>query len=238
LLRRTEREASAGAELVSWSETAGRVLKPDEPDLLARAGRHARERRVYLAVAYGTFSPGAARPLENRVALIDTAGTVAFITDKVHPIVGPESPMVAPGDRRLRFLDTPFGRLGVVVCHDLDFPELLRQAGAARAALVIGPSDDWTAIISMHANMALVRAVEQGFTLFRPTAGGRSLAVTPRGRTLAAVDAPRDAFVAILRPAARRTLYAATGDLFAWGCVVGMVGAALLTVVGRVRRET
>lgn len=234
LFRRTEREAAAGARLVAWSETAGRLLKAAEPDFLGRAGRLAREHRIYLAVAYGSFSPGATKPLENRVAVIDTTGATIFIADKAHPIVGPESPMVAPGSGRLAILETPFGRVSSVICHDLDFPRLLRQAGRAAAVLVIGPSDDWPAITTMHADMALVRAVEQGMTLFRPTAGGRSEAVTPFGERLAMLDQPEDAFVVILRPTRQGTVYAAVGDLFSWCSVVAL--AVLLVGGGASRR--
>jgi apolipoprotein N-acyltransferase len=44
LLRRTRREARAGAKLIAWSETAGRVLASEEEALLAQASRLARSR--------------------------------------------------------------------------------------------------------------------------------------------------------------------------------------------------
>jgi apolipoprotein N-acyltransferase len=64
-----------------------------------------------------------------------------------------------------------------------------------------------------------VRAVEEGFTLFRPTSSGRSVAVTAYGDVLASTDLQTDAMVAMLTVGPGTTWYGATGDLLAWICV-------------------
>jgi apolipoprotein N-acyltransferase len=231
LLERSRREARAGAGLIAWSETAGRVTIDDEPELLERAGRLAAEEKVVLLLALGVLRPGASPPFENKVVAIDATGQIAWQTHKAHPIVGAESPFIAAGDGSIRSLDTGHGRLGAVICHDLDFPLLLRRARRERIGLLVAPSDDWSLIATLHARMAVMRAVENGFTLLRPTNGGRSLAVDSRGRTLALLDFPDDALVAHLPTTWTRTVYGMVGDLFSWLCLLALAGAAL--VAGR-----
>ncbi len=86
------------------------------------------------------------------------------------------------GDGVLPRLDTEYGRWSAAICFDLDFPRLIRQAGRMNADLLLAPSNDWTEVREMHLRMHILRAVEQGFTLFRPTKDGISAAADPYGR--------------------------------------------------------
>jgi apolipoprotein N-acyltransferase len=226
LFLRTLREARAGARLVAWSETAGRVLKGDEPELLERAGRLAALEGIDLVLAYGVWVPDGRPPFENMVAAVSAAGDVAWEYQKAHPIVGAESSFTKAGDRIVRRLETEYGAVGAVICHDLDFAPLLRQASRKRIGLIVGPSADWPAITPLHANMAILRSIESGFSLLRPTSSGRSIATDTRGRTLAAVDYADDAMVAYVRAMPVRTVYGAIGDLFAWLCLGTLIGLA------------
>jgi apolipoprotein N-acyltransferase len=222
LLRRTRREAQAGAKLIAWSETAGRVLASEEERLVAHASRLAAEEDVVLLLALGVWHPDGAPPFENKVVAIDATGAVAWEFHKAHPIVGAESSFIDAGDNRIKSVDQEFGRVGAVICHDLDFPPLLRQASAERIGLMVGPSDDWVDVAPLHGRMAVFRAVENGFTLLRPTNGGRSMAVDTRGRVIAQVDSPDDVMVAHVSAQRSQTLYAAVGDLFSWLCLIGL----------------
>ncbi len=233
LLARTVREARAGARLVAWSETAGRVMQAGEPSLLARAGRLAAEEGVDLVLAYGVWVPDGRPPFENKVAALSASGDIAWTYQKANPVVGAESPFTAAGDGVVRRLDTPYGGVGAVICHDLDFAPLLRQAGRGEMGLVVGPAADWVAITPLHAQMATLRSIESGFSLLRPTSSGRSIAVDTRGRTLAALDYADDVMVAHVPVASVPTLYAVVGDLFAWLCLATLIMLTGLAFFGR-----
>ncbi|UCF19614.1 MAG: hypothetical protein JSU87_17135 [Gemmatimonadota bacterium] len=231
LFSRSRREASAGAQLVTWSETAGRVLKAAEHEFVSKAQALATEAGVDLVLGYGVWDPDGVPPFENKVIAIGADGEVAWEYEKAHPIVGAESAFMRPGKRVIHGLVTPYGVVSAAICHDLDFPALLRQAHNAGTTLMVGPSADWEEITPLHANMAILRAIENGFSLIRPTSGGRSIATDWRGRTVAALDYPDDAFVAYLPTARVRTPYGAVGDLFSWLCVVGVIGFVALHLI-------
>lgn len=230
LFARSRREARAGADIVAWSETAGRVTKRHEELMLDRAAQLATKEKIVFLIAYGVWDPDGDPPLENKVAAIPPTGDVAWEYRKAHPIVGAESPLMSPGDGVVRTLDTATGRIAAVICHDLDFPTLLAQANRNDVGLVVGPSADWAAITPLHADMAIFRAIENGFSLFRPTSNGRSIATDPWGRTVSIVDYPDDAMVAHLQVARVPTVYGSIGDAFAWLCLVGFVALAVIGV--------
>ncbi len=223
LFRRTVREAKGGAELVAWSETAGRTLLADEPSFLARAQSLASDHGLFLMLGYGVLDLGAAKPLANKVVALDPQGEVLWEFRKAVPIVGAESPFTDPGDGVIRWVEIGGSRVGAVICHDLDFPRLLRTTNTSNIGLMIGPSADWPEILSLHADMAVMRAIENGFSLLRPTASGRSVGVDSFGRRVAQVDFSDDAIVAYLPVRPSPTFYGRFGELFAWICVAGFL---------------
>jgi apolipoprotein N-acyltransferase len=81
---------------------------------------------------------------------------------------------------------TPWGKTGVAICKDLDYPWFMRGYGAADVRLMLVPAWDWegpNAVI--HERMALVRGVENGFALARSAKTGFVSAHDAFGRTLA-----------------------------------------------------
>jgi apolipoprotein N-acyltransferase len=225
-LERSRAEARAGTRLVAWPEQNLLIFAEDEPAFLARAQALARDERVYLAMGMGTVHRGATPPFENKLVVIDPAGTIIVSYHKSHPVPGWEASIIRRGDGHLPVVATPDGRIAGAICFDDAFPEFVRQAGRGNADLLIIPANEWKAIKTVHAQMAAFRAVENGVALVRPAASGLSTAVDPWGRLLGVADyfAPGDrTMVAQVPVGGFRTLYARTGDLFAWLCVAGLV---------------
>jgi apolipoprotein N-acyltransferase len=231
LLLRAEREMQAGAKVVFWGETNAPVLKEGEATFVARGGAMAAKYHVYLGMALGVWNRSGTPPLENKLILIQPNGQVAWEYNKARPVPGPEAALQVRGDGKLRALDTPYGRLSSIICFDGDFPQLLAQAGALRADVMLDPSNDWRAIDPWHTQMVSFRAVEQGFNLIRQTSQGLSAAFDYQGRRLAAMDHYQTtdyAMVSQVPTRGVRTIYSRLGDWFAWVCLAGL---AWLTVV-------
>ena len=88
----------------------------------------------------------------------------------------------------MRTVETPFGTLAGVICWDVDYPQAIRQASPKNVAILLAPSNDWPEITLMHTDMAVYRAIENGFSLVRQTDHGLSVAYDPYGRILAQMD--------------------------------------------------
>ena len=228
LFATSEREARAGARIIAWPETGAGTLAEDAAALIGRAAAFAREHQVYLVMGVGVLTR--TEPyLRNQSVLVDPNGNVAWTYDKAHPIPGME--MLIPGDGQVPILDTPHGRLATVICFDLDFPALARQAGHKRADIMLVPSNDWRGFGRVHTEKATIRAIENGYSVVRPDTNGLSRAIDYQGRAIASADffaTDRQVVVADLPIGGARTMYAAVGDLFAWACAVAL---ALITAL-------
>jgi apolipoprotein N-acyltransferase len=225
----SRREARAGARLVAWPEQNLLVFAEDEPAFIARAQQLAAEEHVHLVMGLGTVHVGAALPFENKSVVIDPAGKVLAAYLKSRPVAGWEASVMRPGDGRLPMMEMPGGRLTTAICFDADFPELMRQTGQGGADLVVVPANEWRNIKHVHAQMAAFRAIENGVSLLRPAASGISSAVDPWGRVLGMSDHFSGGDRTLIAQVPIRhvaTLYAKTGDLFAWLCVAGVLAAA------------
>lgn len=222
----SQREVTAGARLVFWREGAAAVLRADEPALVARASAFTSRNHVYLGMALNTLDPGQAKPLQNKLCLIGPDGRLLFEYWKSRPVPGGEASCMQTNGNPMGYADTPLGRIGSLICFDLDFPSLVRQAGRAHVDLLIAPSNDWRAIDPWHTQMAAFRAVENGCNLVRNVSNGRSLAIDYLGRTLAETDFFNGsrAIVAEVPTRGVRTIYARVGDLFAWLCLGALAG--------------
>lgn len=106
-----------------------------------------------------------------------------------------ESATILPGDSSL-VLDTPFGRLGIVVCYDLRFPELSRLLLAQGMEILALPAAftaitgkaHWDILVRARAieNLCYVVAAAQGgYHVSGRSTYGHSMIVDPWGNVLA-----------------------------------------------------
>jgi apolipoprotein N-acyltransferase len=231
LLQRSAIEARAGAKIIFWSEGAATVLQPDELEFLRRGQSLAVQYRVYLGMTLSSWTPGQARPLQNKLVLIDPFGTIVWQYLKARPTPGPEAALSVKNDGQLRFLDSSYGRISAAICYDMDFPRLIAQAGRHRTGILLSPASDWRGIDPRHTQMASFRAIEQGFNLVREANAGFSAAYDYQGHRLAAVDAytsPDAALVTEVPTQGTLTLYSILGDWFAYLCVATLLALAIL----------
>jgi apolipoprotein N-acyltransferase len=236
LFARTQQQARAGAKIVVWSEAAAFALKEDEPELMARAQAFAREEDIYLQMSLVVGLRTDHYPFaENRAVMIDPAGRIVWDYAKtIHPL--DDAQIFAPGLGVVPIVDTPYGRLATVICFDADFPALIRQAGQARADILLVPANDWQPIHTMHARAATFRAIENGVALVRATGNGLAIAVDPLGRQLAVADyygTDKLTMVADVPTHGTPTLHTVIGDGLAYLCIAGLVALIGLAFVRR-----
>ncbi|RPE27858.1 nitrilase-related carbon-nitrogen hydrolase [Kitasatospora cineracea] len=228
LLDATRREAGAGAKIVVWPEGAVKAQESYAGSVIAHAQEEARRSGVYLEIGIETF--GATGPAYGRdmVLLIDPAGAVRWTYDKAHPVPGSES--YTPGDGEVPVVDTPYGRLATVICYDADFPALMR----VDADIMLVPAHDWREYGLAHTRKAALRAVENGYALFRQDSEGVTAAFDRQGRVLATTDyftTDRQATVAYLPTRGAPTPYTRIGDTFAWLCLALTLGLSTAALV-------
>jgi len=125
---------------------------------------------------------------------------------------------------------------GLQICKDMDFPKLSREYAANGANLLLVPAWDFNLDRWLHARMAVLRTVENGFALARSGRNGLLTLSDNRGRILAETATAPGRFVSItgrVSVASQQTFYTRTGDWFAWLCVAVFVSLLALQFLGR-----
>lgn len=234
LFSRSLEQARAGAKIISWSEQGAMVVKEDEASLIERGQQLAQQEGVYLnmgIVVWMTHPPY----VENEAVLVDPSGKVLWHYDKAHPVPFGMEPY-PPGNGVVPVVQTPYGRLSTVICYDADFQSLMRVG----TDLMLVPSNDELGMDPMHAQMSTFRAIENGYSLVRPTSNGLSLAVDYEGRVVGAADfftSDQQVVVATLPMHGVYTIYSTIGDLFAWLSIGGLL-ALIAVVIVQGKRKT
>jgi apolipoprotein N-acyltransferase len=217
--------ALPGSRVVFWEEYALITSEADEGQIIEHARIKAMEKRILLGLPMGVLkNRGSKHLLENQVVWIAPDGKILTKYRKSFTAPWETSTNL---NKEVSIFKTEFGIIGTVICFDMDFPSLIRQAGKNHVELMLVPSHDWRGIAPFHSHMAVFRAIENGFSLVRPAGeSGVSISSDPYGRVLSCLDNPysQDKIMMVDVPIHHvKTIYSTIGDLFAWLTIAGLV---------------
>lgn len=159
-LEMTDRAAREGADLAVLPELwntgylAGRLLPDLAEPLSGRSISSLSDaaRRHRLWILAGSIAESRGRRRYNTSVLVDARGKVRLVHRKVHLWTAYERRWFAPG-AGFRTTQTPWGRVGIMVCYDGDFLEVPRLLALQGATILFHPSaypapwrDDWESL--------------------------------------------------------------------------------------------
>ena len=223
--------------LVVWPENAVPRYLEGEPTLAAQLGDLAVRRGADLLFGTPRYEDGRTY---NSVRLITAAGRSGGHYDKQRLVLLAEatpllSTLPAGPDESPRQFSAGTGPgvlqsflpLGVSICHEILFPEMVGRTVRAGAELLVNVSNDgWLdgghGIASrQHFAMAAFRAVEARRYLVRAATTGVSGVIDPYGRVVDSLG-PGAAGVISTSVAGRNTMtpYVRLGDAFAFSCML------------------
>jgi len=230
-------------DLVVWPEAAAPFFFDVETDYREELLRFVQERGVPLLVgapAVDRRTDGGPRLL-NSAYLVSGGGAVLDRYDKVHLVpFGEFVPLksifffldklvVGIGDfvpgSGPRVMSGPSGHLGVVICFEVIFPDLVRQFVDRGADYMVTITNDaWfgrTSAPYQHFAMVVFRAVENRVPFARAANTGISGFIDAEGHILRTTELfVEGALNGEVRIGGPRTIYTAYGDLFAYGCAI------------------
>jgi len=150
------RAAEAGAELAAFAELAvdrffPRCRRREGEDVQARAEPipgpttdriAALAGELGLVVVFNLYETDPAGRTFDSSPVFDADGRLLGVTRMVHITDFPgfhERDYYHPGDRGVPVYDTRVGKVGVAICYDRHYPEVMRALGAGGAELVVIP---------------------------------------------------------------------------------------------------
>jgi apolipoprotein N-acyltransferase len=244
---------AAGAQLVVWPETAVPGALEAEPRLRARLATLARETgAAYVVGGVGIAFDANGRPAAyyDSAYHFDATGALRDRYDKTHLVpfgeyipfqdllgrflsavargiarVGVE-PGPAPRAVAVALPDGREVRIGVAICYELLFPDLVRRFAADGGSVLLGITNDaWygrTGAPYQFLAITALRAAETGLSVARAANTGVSAFIDGEGEVREATPLFESAFRVAdvpLHPAPREaTFYVRHGDVFAWTC--------------------
>ena len=184
----------------------------------------ARESRAQILLGLLHVTPHATY---NEGRLYAPSGAAPTVYRKRHLVPGVEGESTPVND--LSVLDQPEGIVGLAICMDMDYPDPSRLYGGRGVGLLLVPAWDQWVDDRWHADMAMMRGVEYGYSIVRSAKVGLLTVSDDRGRVLAEAgpnaDVPFTTLLATAPVRHDRTLYQSLGDWFAW------LNVALLCVI-------
>lgn len=192
VLESATQAAARGARLIVFPEMAlsGYAITPDEAQAVAQVipGPATESLRATCAdrgaaVVVGMLERDADGTLYNASVLVDEHGVRAAYRKTHLPLLGVDR-FLAAGDGFAPPAETPAGRVGLLICYDLRFPEPVR-VHALRRAQVVALSTAWPAAATLYPEfMARSRAAENRIVLIAANRVGEERGTRYLGRSL------------------------------------------------------
>ena len=160
-----ETAAAQGASLILFPEMflTGYLIRNKLEELSesledgpALAALSAKAKALSMGVLMGLPLKNPTGKPYNAIVMIDRDGTIAGVQAKAH-FFGGEEKMFSPGEA-LQAFDTSFGRMGILVCYDGEFPETARSLALDGASSICAPAPWKTASIPSTATTSATRS--------------------------------------------------------------------------------
>lgn len=212
-----------GAQVVVMPENLAVIVDPATAQADAIFQKLADNSGAVLVIGMNHISG----PIHHNEARIYAPGAPVRSYDKEH-LLPPFENIFTPGTSRAFFAapgQAAAQNWGVAICKDLDFTNPARGYGRAGVGLLLAPAWDFQVDAFWHGHIAVMRAVEDGFSLVRSARGGFLTVADDRGRILAETRSNSAPFATLLAtvPAGHdSTLFQWWGDGFGW-CSIALL---------------
>ncbi len=219
--QRVRRLGAEGAQLILLPEKLVGVTPVDAAAVETPLADAARSEKAFVIAGLNHVG---SRPLRNVAAIFSDEGKRLAEYEKRHMLPGAEDGYKVGNDPAIFRIG---GTLwGVAICKDLDFPAWLREYGRRDVRILAVPAWDFGVDGRLHSRMAVVRGVENGFSLARTAQQGLLTVSDAYGRILGETVSSDAATAYLIRnvpPGPGATPYTKMSDWFGWLTLVLLI---------------
>jgi len=210
----------ANAQFSVWPEGAF-MWDPQVDDKLDLRGLTA-ETGSYLATGYIVVLDQGFR---NEATVISPSGEFLGVFGKDHPVVFGGETSVSRGTYPV--YDTPLGKIGTIICYDLDYTDTARKLARQGVQLIGVPSNDWGSIAENHFTHVVFRAVENRVAMVKADGSFDSAIIDPYGRILSLAAYPQGGEATLTADVqlgnGKGTITTLLGDWTGWLSLAGLI---------------
>lgn len=167
------------------------VAETTDGPFVTKLAEAAKRHNIYVACGIYEKKPGEESRAYNSVVFINRTGEVVYNYRKTHlydAFGAKESDGSVPGSEPPQVIDTEFGKVGIMICYDVRFPEVARQLTLQGAEIILAPTAWKSGTLKEHHWHTLVKARAIENTVFMVGADqigndnvGNSMIVDPMG---------------------------------------------------------
>ncbi len=233
------------APLVIWPELPAPLYYYDDPDFHNTATQIAKHHGYFL---FGTVAYTSQNQPLNSALLLGPDGTELGRYDQINLVpfgefipplfsfvnrITHEAGDFVPG-HDIKDFPAAGHRLGVFICYESAFPDLVRQFTKKGADVLVNISNDayfgHTEARQQHLLLARMRAVENRRFIIRATNDGITAVIDPAGRIIRRLPSYEELAAPVQYGAVESTtFYARNGDWFAWTCLLAGIALAAIS---------
>ena len=223
--------AAQGAQVVLFPERVIGMGRPWADSITRILSDAAKQNHVFIITGYTNQKNTVER---NSGLVIDTGGKVILDYNKAHLVVGLErqfTPGSTPGIFKFKSLQS-----GLAVCKDLDFQDYIKQYGDDKPGILYVPAWDFVVDDWLHCRMAILRSVENGFSMVRAARRGRLTINDQFGRVTSEASCANDkqaTLIGNVSPQHIDTLYTRFGNWLGMVSLLATVGFLVITGLNR-----
>jgi apolipoprotein N-acyltransferase len=223
LFEKSKKAVDFGVQIIFWSEIQGIIYPENEIAFIKRSSDFAKENKVYFAPAVLSYHYDSTYA-ENKILMFNPDGKLEYEYEKTISWYSSKS------DGFINTINTPYGKIGTIICFDADFPRFIRTVRKENIDILLVPKFDTRMISPGHTYSGSFRGVENGFSVVSQVNEGISIASDYRGNVLSYQDfftTENNTMVVDVPINGRKTIYSMFGDWFVYLCALFLV---ILTV--------
>ena len=217
------------SQIINYAEEAFFIeSKEDKEEIITKTCEYAKKYSIFVVLCLDYY--GDEKGAINEALLISDEGEVLYDYHKQNLIPKMESEYYEDLEE-LKAIDTKYGRISIVICYDINFPNFINSLSRKHIDLLFAPAWDWDSIAEWHSNDARYRAIEGGFNLIKNTANGVIITTDDRGRALSyfiARDNEDYNVVSTVRIKGSKTLYSYIGEFINYFYLVALILVLIL----------
>jgi predicted amidohydrolase len=179
------------------SGTAAEIAIPLDDKVLSACASLARRQHCYLVFGGVFLDDPDSGACSNAAVVIDREGQLLGRYVKVHPVLddgGQEGKIVLEGGvlpgKEYNVFDLDFGRVGIQICYDIEFPEGWRRLAEGGAELVLFPTQS-----PQRTRPAMYAAMHEYWVVSSTFRNNASIFEPGTGRVVAEIVEPRQSLV-------------------------------------------
>jgi apolipoprotein N-acyltransferase len=229
--------ASNDAKIISFQEFAIIINEEDHDKLREEFRRISQKNNIYLSISYAYFAKEGKG--ENKHLLIDNNGEILLDYTKKYLLgigdIG-ETRVFRKGPEIIQSADTPYGKIGLSICREMEMAKYMKQAGKAGVDIMFSSAYEWP---KSWVPNNLHRAIENGFSLVRPAYNGITHAQDYNGNILNQMDfeeTDTGIMYADVPTKGVKTLYPRVGALIGWLSVLGLLILVVFAIKNRKKK--